>query len=211
MNIDEIKKDYKNMRMPKMDISVNNFKNFDDFAQRIKKQDRDDEKYILRNKIIPVSTGLFFITISMLLNPIKTVLLLTGIFLVFLGLFYTLILLLKDYKNISKESYDLSLLAYLKQKEERLRSWHATPTKYKWTFAVFVSGLIMMIVGNTKLMRDLGTEYIILFIVIYLILLLTSWIIGEHYYRKRHRKKHQPLLKMISDQLNELGGTENNK
>jgi Na+/melibiose symporter-like transporter len=112
--------------------------------------------------------------------------------------------LFRDYKNISKESYDLSLLAYLKQKEERLKSWRSTPVKYQWTFTVFVSGLIMMILGNAGLMHKFSTEYIIMFIIVYLILLLTSWIIGEHFYRKRHKKKHLPLLSIIAELKNEL-------
>jgi hypothetical protein len=147
----------------------------------------------------------------MLINPIKTVLLLSGMFLIFTGLIYTLILKLMDYKNISKESHDLSLFAYLKQKEERLKSWRLTPTKYKWTFAVFVSGLVFMVIGNTSLMRDFSTGYIVLFISLYLVLFLASWIIGEKFYRKRHRQKHQPLITIISEQLQELGKEQNGK
>jgi cell division protein FtsW (lipid II flippase) len=210
MNIDELKKEFKQLRMPKMDISINEFKNFSDFVQTIRRQDKDDEKYILHNKILPVIIGLFFVIIIMLLNPLKTVLLLTGLFQIFLGLFVALILLLRDYKNISKETYDLSLLAYLKQKEKRLKSWQATPTKYLWTFIIFVTGLIMMSIGNTGLIRDLGTEPTIAFIVVYLALLATSWIIGEHFYRKRHQKKHLPLLNILSEQIKELGEAENN-
>jgi cell division protein FtsW (lipid II flippase) len=204
MDIEELKKEFKKMRLPKMDISINEFNNLEDFVQKIKKQDKDDEKYLLHNKMIPVLIGIFFITVIILLNPIKTVVLLTGLLLVFLGLLFTLVLLLMDYKNISKESYDLSLLAYLKQKEERLKSWHSTQSKYKWTFAVFVSGLIMMIIGNTFIIKDLGSEYFILFIAGYLALLFISWIIGEYFYRKRHRKKHQPLLDIISEFKKEL-------
>lgn len=201
MDIEELKNEFKKMRVPKMDISINGYNNLEDFVQKIKKQDKDDEKYLLHNKMIPVIVGLFFITIIILLNPIKTVVLLTGLLLVFLGLLFTLVLLLMDYKNISKGSYDLSLLAYLKQKEERLKSWHSTQSKYKWTFAVFVSGLIL---ANTRLWMNFASEYLILVIGGYLTLLLISWIIGEYFYRKRHRKKHQPLLEMISEFKKEL-------
>jgi len=201
MNIDEIKKEYKKTRMPKMDISVNDFKNFDDFVQKIKKQDLDDEKYILHNKMIPAFIGLFFITIIMLFNPIKSGLLLTGILLIFLGLFSTLILLFIDYRNISKELYDLSLQAFLKQKEERLKAWRLTKAKYYLTFLVFVTGVIL---GNTSLLRIFSPEYGILIITFYLALLLIAWIIGEHFYRKRHKKKHQPILKTISELKQEL-------
>ena len=149
--------------------------------------------------------GLFFITIIILFNPIKTGLLLIGTFLIFLGLMSTLILLFIDYRNISKESYDLSLLAYLKQKEERLKSWRLTSAKYYLTFIVFVTGIIM---GNTGLLRNFSPEYGIMLITFYLLLLLFAWIIGEYYYRKRHRKKHKPLLEIISDQIRELAESE---
>jgi len=201
MNIEEIKEDYKKMRIPMMDISINYFENFDEFAQRIKKQDLDDEKYILHNKIIPVLFGLFFITLIMLFNPIKTALLLIGSFLIFSGLLSTLILLFIDYKNISKESYDLSLLAFLKQKRERLKSWRLTSTKYYLTFIIFVAGLIL---SNISLLKNSSAEFGIILIIFYIAILAIAWIIGEHFYRKRHREKHEPLLKIISEQINEL-------
>jgi cell division protein FtsW (lipid II flippase) len=210
MDIDKLKNEFKKMRVPKMDISINEVSNMKDFFQKIKTQDKDDEKYILHNRIIPIIVGLFLMIILMLINPIKSVLLLTGMFLIFTGLIYTLILSFLDYKNITKESYDFSLFAYLKQKEERLKSWRSTPAKYKWTFTVFVSGLIFMVIGNTSLMRDFDREYIILFIVVYLCLLVTFWTIGEYFYRKRHRQKHQPLIKSITQLLKELGNEESN-
>ena len=201
MNIEEIKKDYKKMRMPRMDISINDFNNFDEFVQRIKKQDRDDEKYILHNKMIPVLFGLFFITIIMLFNPIKTALLVVGTFLIFSGFMSTLILLFIDYRNISKESYDLSLLAYLKQKEERLKSWRLTSAKYYLTFIVFVSGLLMC---NISLLKNFSAEFGIILLTSYIVVLAIAWIVGEYFYRKRHREKHGPLLKIISEQITEL-------
>ena len=86
-----------------MDISINNANNIDDFVQQMKSQDRDDEKYILHNKMIPILIGLIPLTIILIINPIKTFVLLTGIFLIYSGLIYTLILVLMEYKNISKE------------------------------------------------------------------------------------------------------------
>lgn len=92
----------------------------------------------------------------------------------------------------------------MKNKEKRLKSWRSTPGKYKWTFTIFVSGLIFMLIGNTGLIQDFSVESVFLFIIIYLILLITSWIVGEYFYRKRHRLKHQPLITIISEQLREL-------
>ena len=211
MDIYKLKNEFKKMRVPKMDISINEVTNMKEFFQKIKTQDKDDEKYILHNRIIPIIVGLFLMIILMLINPIKSALLLTGMYLIFSGLIYTLILSFIDFKNISKDSYDLSLFAYLKQKEERLKSWRSTPAKYKWTFTVFVSGLIFMVIGNTSLMRDFDPEFIILFIVVYLVLLMTFWIIGEYFYRKRHKQKHQPLIKFITEHLTELGNNGNNR
>lgn len=204
MNIDDLKKEYKNMRIPQMGISINEFNTLDSFIKTIRKQDKNDEKYILHNKIIPIIVGLFLLTILMLINPMKSVILLSGMFLVYSGLIYTLILLFLDYKNILNESFDLNLLAYLEQKENRLKTWHATPAKYRWTFTIFISGLIMMVLGNTSLMRDFSIEYIILLLTGYLVVLTTCWIIGEHFYQKRHKIKHQPLLKTISELKEEL-------
>jgi hypothetical protein len=137
MDIDKLKHEFKKMKVPKMDVSINEVTNTEDFFQKIKNQDKDDEKYILHNRIIPIIVGLFLMIILMLINPIKSALLLTGMFLIFTGLIYTLILSFMDYKNISKESYDLSLFAYLKQKEARLKSWRSTPAKYKLLFIWF--------------------------------------------------------------------------
>jgi hypothetical protein len=204
MNIDDLKKQYKTVGMPEMDISIKDFTNLEDFIQQIKKQDKDDEKYLLHNKMLPVLIGLLFITLIIILNPIKTALLVGGTLMIFLGLFFTFIFLLMDYKSISQESYDLSLLAYLKQKEKRLSSWRATPNRFKWSFSVFVSGLIMMITGNALKIPEISNEYILLFLVSYVGLLLICWIIGEHFYRRRHQKKHRPLLNIISELKSEL-------
>lgn len=204
MDIDKLKNEYKKMRVSKMDVSLNQIDSMGDFIQKIKKQDRDDEKYILHNKMVPLFIGLFFLTLILIIVPVNTFPLLTGVFLIYTGFISTLIFLLMDYREITKESYDLNLLGYLKQKEERLKSWHATPVKYYWTFTIFVLGLIIFILGNTGFIREFGSGQVLLFIAIYLVLLIISWIGGEHFYRKRHRKKHQPLINSISELINEL-------
>jgi hypothetical protein len=204
MDIDRLKVDFKKMRVPKMDISLNEFADIQDFFQKIRSQDKEDEIYLLHNQIIPLTAGLFIMMVLMLLNPIKTVLMLTGMFLIFIALLSSLILRLLDYRNISRGSYDLSLFAFLKQKEERLRSWRATPSFYKWIFSTFVSGLVFMVIGNTSIMREFGTGLIFLIIAIYLILFILAWTIGEYFFRKRHKQKHQPLIENITDLLQEL-------
>jgi hypothetical protein len=210
MDIKELKKELKKIRIPEMDISMSKANNLENFIHRIKKQDRDDEKYMLHNKIFPISIVLIFFTILILISPARTILQMTGIFLIYSGLVSTLIFLLMDYKIISQESYDLSLCVFLRHKEARLKSWHSTPAKYQWTFTIFVSGLIMLIVGSTSLLSDFSTEYAILFIAVYLLLLLISWIIGEYLYRKRHKKRHLPLLNTIAQLRAELDENNSN-
>ena len=199
MKSKSLKDEFKKMKVPEMDITINEANYLEEFVRKIKKQDKEDERYLLHNKVIPILVGLFILTIVMILTSVKTLSLFVGVFLCYLGLVSTLILLFVDYKEISKESYDLSLLVYLKQKEQRLKSWYSTPVKYQWTFTIFVSGLIMMIIGT---LRDI--EHVAVFIFVYLVILLMSWIIGEYLYRKRHKDKHQPLLKMISELKEEL-------
>jgi len=77
--------------------------------------------------------------------------------------------------------------------------------KYNIMFAIYIIGLIMMILGNTDLVLTLeSTQNILIYIGVNLIILCLSWILGEHFYRKRHKKKHQPLLEMISALKQEL-------
>ena len=67
MDIEALKKEFKMMRAPKMELSIDFENNLNEFIQFIKKQDKEDEKYILHNKMIPALFGLFFIVLIMLL------------------------------------------------------------------------------------------------------------------------------------------------
>ena len=78
------------------------------------------------------------------------------------------------------------------------------------TGRIIIGLLIIMFIGNARLLQGVDTALVITFIVVYLTLLLISWIIGEYYYRKRHMKKHQPLIKNISDLIKELEENTNN-
>jgi len=205
MKSKDLKNEFKKMRVPKMDLSIHEVNNIEDFIQKIRKQDREDERYLFKRKLLPILIGLFMLTIVFMITPIRNTVLFTGCFVVYAGLVTVLILLLLDYKNISKETFNLSLLEFLKQKEARLQSWKSTPVKYNIMFAIFIIGLLMMILGNTDLIRALETtQNVIIYIGVYLIVLFLSWIIGEYFYRKRHKKKHQPLLEMISELKEEL-------
>jgi cell division protein FtsW (lipid II flippase) len=210
MDTKNIKNEYKKMRPPKMDISISDTSTLAEFFQKIKAQDREDEKYLLHNQIIPLTVGLIIMIILILINPIKSVLMLTGIFLISCALLISLILRIIDYKNISKESYNLSLSSFLKQKEQRLKTWRSTPSFYKLIFSIFVLGLIFMVLGNTAMIKDFGLNYLLLFIIIYLLLFISAWTIGEYFFRKRHKQKHRPLIKSINEIVQEIKEDEEN-
>ena len=205
MKSKNLKNEFKKMRVSQMDIAIHEVNNMDDFIHKLRKQDREDERYILKKKLLPLLIGLLFFTVAIMIVPIRNIVLFTGCFLVFTGLVTAVILYLIEYKNISKETFDLSLLEFLKQKELRFKSWKSSPVSHNILFAIFIVGLMMMIFGNTRLIRDLkSTQNIAIYIGVHLIALFLSWIIGEYFYRKRHKRKHQPLLKMISKLTKEL-------
>ena len=183
-----------------MEISFLQSENLKDFMRQVRKQDREDERYLVRKRLLPLLFGLLFLTFVIMISPIKNMILFWGILLVYAGLVAIGLFSFLDYKNISKEKFDMSLLTFLKQKEARLTSWKSTPLKYYFIYAFYVIGVMMMIVGNTNLIRNLKTfQNIALFTGITLSIFILSWIIGEYFYRKRHKQMHQPLLKLIDE------------
>ena len=58
--------------------------------------------------------------------------------------------------------------------------------------------------SNIKLLQNFSPEFGFVLLSVYIALFVISWIIGEYFYRKRHKKKHQPLIKIISEQIEEL-------
>ena len=45
MKSENLKNEFKKMRVSKIDIAINKVNNIEDFVQQIKNQDRSDEKY----------------------------------------------------------------------------------------------------------------------------------------------------------------------
>ena len=105
MNLDQIKNDYKKMRAPEMEITVPGIRSIEELIQKIMKQDREDERYILKRKIIPLSFGLLCLTIVALLVNIPNIVVLTGCVLIYAGLISILLRFLVDYKKISGVNY----------------------------------------------------------------------------------------------------------
>jgi hypothetical protein len=212
MNIDDYKNTYKQMKATSMDMpgSKGNVEQLSEFILRIRKQDKEDERYMLHNLLIPVLFGLVCFTLVCIIAPITSPVLIAGSILIYLGLGSVLIFILLDLINISKELFDQNLLEFLELKIRRLRSWRSTRIRYILSFVVFVIGLILLILGNSGLMGFLKSYAIIIPVISgYLAILVVAWIIGEHFYRKRHRKKHQPLIDEISGMINEINRKEN--
>ena len=105
MKIDDLKKEIKKVRAPEMDftISPDRVGSAGEFFDLLRKQDRKDEKYMLKQKIVPILVGLVLWTTVMIIAPLRTPVMFTGSFLLFAGLVVALIMFVNDYKNISSE------------------------------------------------------------------------------------------------------------
>ncbi|MBN1552003.1 hypothetical protein JW979_11055 [bacterium] len=170
-----------------------------DCRLRIEKQDREDEKYLFQQRILPISIGLIMMMIVFLVKMIHEPLILLGCLAVLTGLVAALISYLIDYHRISREQFDQSRLEFLDLKEKRLKSWKSTSLKYLAFYMVFATGVILIIAGNKSLIRGIETSQNRLYFTGSILgFLVLSWIAGEHLYRKRHMQKHIPLLRMIS-------------
>jgi len=206
-DIDGFKDDFKKIKISTMKNSQSTIKpnRINDFLQIIKHQDIKDEKYLVRQKIFPVLVGLVILTVLFIFIPIANPLLISGCIMVYFALMAVLFLFLRDYKNISKESFDLSLKEFLQNKRARMKSWNSTPRLYSILFIIFVLGVIMMVIGNTGLNRILQTKQnIILYMAGNLVVFLIAWIIDQSRFRKRYKQKHLPLINQISELLDNL-------
>jgi uncharacterized membrane protein HdeD (DUF308 family) len=205
MITENLKTEFNKIKVPQMEVSLRDSENLANFVQQIRKQDREDERYLFRKRLIPILMGIVCLTFVLMISPIKNIVLFWGYFLVYVGLVAVALLSFLDYKNISKEKFDMSLLIFLRQKEARLMSWKSTPLRYYYIYTFYVIGVMMMIVGNTSLLQNLRTfQNIALFVGITLSVFILSWIIGEYFYRKRHKQMHQPLLNLINELKSDL-------
>lgn len=204
MKSNDIKNEFKKIRMPKMEATANDVMNVDDFIQKIRYQDREDERYILKKILLPLLIGLLLFTIVIMRAPIRNIVLFTGCALIYTGMIGAVIIYLVEYKNISKEKFDLNLFEFIQQKEKRLKSWKTQPVRNHILFAFYTIGVILMISGNKRQFQVLNSTQIVIFIGVVLITFTLSGIIGEHRYRKRHKNKHLPLLRTISELKEEL-------
>ena len=210
MNTDDLKDELKKMRAPKMDFTLPSDRtgSVSKFFEMLRNQERKDEKYLLKKRIIPLLAGLILFTIVLIINPVRNPVMFLGCLLIFSGMLITLILSIIDYKNISKETFDSSILDFLKEKKKRLVYWKSTHFKYKLLFTAFLLGLFMLNIGNKPFVRSFGDFPFAVFLGLIFAVILISNVIGERAYQRRHRKEHGPIMNMISDLQEELKGEE---
>jgi uncharacterized membrane protein len=201
MNLEEMKKELSKLKAPRFSVSPSEGKEHSvkELIRLLRKQDKEDQAYILRRKIIPIAVGIVIFTILLIFNPIRNPVMVTGCVLISGTLLATLALLFIDYMDIAKESFDSSVRDFLRQKEKRLRYWRTTPFKYHLTFFFYVAGVVMIALGNSAVTRNFGTPWISVYLGVIVVLLAVFWIIGHIRYRKRHREKHRPLLELIEE------------
>jgi hypothetical protein len=206
-NIDDFKNDFKNMKASDMETSIfaDKKESFDSILKIIKAQDKDDERYLLRKRILPVLIGIIIFSIIMMFITVSNILLFTGCTMIYAGLIAVLVLFFRDYRNISKEASGLNLLNYLENKVRRLKSWKSNPKLYHFLYGIYIIGVLLIIIGNIKPIDILKTtQNFIIYTAGIIISLIISGIIGEILYRKRYIKKHQPLIDSISALISEL-------
>jgi hypothetical protein len=171
----------------------------------VKDQDRIDERYILYRKILPVALGIVFLTLLVAFYNINNKLILSGFVMVYIGLLSILILFLRDYRNISNETFDQTLLDYLEAKRKRLTTWKRIPVLYHLIYGCYIVGVLLIIMGNTRMAGLLGTSFgNLIFTGSILSALIISGLTGEYRFRKRHQQLHKPILERIGVLITEL-------
>jgi hypothetical protein len=204
MNIDDLKKEFKRIKAREDETKHSGLdpSAMDELSALISKQDREDRGYLLRKRLLPLFAGLLAIGFLLAKFPLRFGILSAGILLVFIALALILFFYYQDYQEITRESFDMSMMDFLRQKERRLKSWRKTQLKYNLTFVLFLIGVLLLILGNRHLIRTLSGYKIFLFLAVYFGIFLVSWFLGERSFRKRHLKKHRPLIEII-EQLKE--------
>jgi hypothetical protein len=181
-----------------------------DLIVELKKQDYSDRKYLISKKIVPALFGITTLSLLFIFVQIPNKTMLMGSILILCSLISILVLFIRDLVNISSESFGMSLREYLESKKTSFVKWKRIPILYNIIYGVFVVGVILLIVGNTKL-GDLFSKSsmgLILYMSCIIGALIVSGFAGELRFRKRFKKEHKPFLDRISDLINELDTDE---
>jgi hypothetical protein len=211
-NLDDMKADFKGFKFARMNVMQKDKSGTEEenaglrwVIDAVKLQDRADERYILNKKILPVALGIIVLTLLLAFLHIPNLLILAGFILVYAGLVSILILFLRDYRNISSETFDQALLDYLEAKRERLVKWKRIPVLYNVIYGFYIIGVLLIIIGNTPLAEFLAFPHAGLLYTLGIIsALIISGVSGEYRFRKRHQSMHQPILERIDSLLTEL-------
>ena len=201
MNIDDLRGEIQKVRAPQMDMTLprGNKVSPAEFFEMIRRQDRKDEKFILYRRIFPLLVGLIGFAVVVIIAPIRTPGMFMGAFLMFLGLLLALLLFSLDYRDISKEEFGASIVQFLKDKKKRLSYWRSTPLKHHLVLAMFLIGWIMLNIGNKPFVQASGGSAFLVFVGLALLVIILLNINSERLYRRRHKREHEPLLKMIEE------------
>ena len=201
MNLDDIKKEFRKVRAPKMETAFPSGSTVKapELFERLRRQERRDERFLLNKRIIPVLAGLVLFTAVVIAVPIRTPVMFGGAFLMFASLLAALVLFFKEYKDISRETFDMSVVRFLMDKEKRLSHWRSTPLLHHLVFAIFLIGWLLLNLGNELFIRDAGSFPFGIVIGLALLAMILLSINNERLYRKRHEREHEPLLEMIAE------------
>jgi hypothetical protein len=169
------------------------------FVKSLRIQEGRDRRYLIFRKLLPVAVGVVIIIVLMGLFPSRLPLVSGGLILMGLGLLAALIFVMIEYVDISRENFDASVTEFLVSKEKRLKSWKRTPVKHHIAFGAFLSGYIMMNIGNSGAFSASTRSMFAAVIGICVLVMLLSWLIGEIHTRKRYNKYLAPLVLVIEN------------
>jgi hypothetical protein len=211
--IDNYKEEFKNLKTSGMKSSAHTHSSdeFQNLLEFIKKLEKKDEKYVLNKEIIPVSSGLIILTIILMFVNVSNFIILSGTIMIYFGLISILLLFIRDYINISKEKFGISLIEFLKNKKTQLSKWKRQPRLYHLIYGLYIIGVLLLMAGNTHLVNTLNTKIVVIVYFAFIILLfILSGIYGEYLYRKRFKKHHQKIIADISVFLKQLESFDDN-
>ena len=198
--LEDMKKTLRRLKAPANGVPASKKENsMEELIRSLRRQEKEDQAFILKRRIIPIAVGIVVFTVILILIPVGNPVVGAGCFLVSASLLTALILCFIDYMDISKECYDSSVHDFLCQKEKRLRYWRTTPLRYHLIYFCYVSGVVMITLGNNTMMREFGGVSLFICLGAIVFLLVFSWILGQRRFRKRHREKHRPLLELIEE------------
>jgi hypothetical protein len=211
-SLDDMKSDFTSFKFSAKHLTQNDeigageeHAGFRSVIDSVKGQDRKDERYILHKKVLPVALGIILLTLLATFLHFPNQLILAGFVLVYMGLVSILILFLRDYRNISNEAFDQTLMDYLVAKRKRLVNWKRIPVLYNVIYGLYIIGVLLIIIGNTTLASYLGSSFgNLIYMVGIISALIISGIVGEYRFRKRHQRMQEPIIERIDSLMTEL-------